>query len=276
LPKPAYHIHCRDTIEALEDLSGSGFAADLVISSPPYNIGKAYEARAPLAVYMDWQAEVVQLLSRTIRPGGNLVWQVGNYVDRGEVLPLDYLFIPVMQEAGFKLRNRFMWHFGHGLHAKHRFSGRHETVLWFSHGDGYFHDPRFILPAGQEPPADADISPVVRQAMETGIWDIPNVKHNHPEKLDHPCQFTVAIAERAVLGLSRPGDLVLDPFCGVASAGVAALAHGRFFTGIERHPDYCVAAESRLDATLEGSAKWRPHDLEVARPRVAVDGGPGF
>ena len=92
------------------------------------------------------------------------------------------------------------------------------------------------------------------------VWNIPNVKSNHVEKTEHPCQFPVGLIERFVLSLTNPGDLVFDPFAGVASAGVAAALHQRRFWGCELMPSYAKTGVERLQETLEGSAKYRPHD----------------
>lgn len=245
---------------------------DLVISSPPYNIGKVYETREPLEDYRKWQAEVFDEILARLKPGGHFCWQVGTFVDNGGILPLDYLFIPLMNEKGLVLRNRFIWHFEHGLHAKTRFSGRHETVLWATRaGDDFAYDPNVILPYGAPKPAGfEDLPTAIREALETDVWDIPNVKHNHPEKIEaagHPCQMPVAIGERLVLGLTKPGDLIFDPFAGLASTGVAALVHGRSFLGIERDEGFAAAARARLDDALAGTVRWRPHDQPVIRPK---------
>lgn len=252
---------------------------DLVISSPPYNIGKAYENVAELDVYVRWQSQVIKALVHNMRDGASFVWQVGNYVNKGEIVPLEYVQIRSLLEAGLKLRNRYIWHFGHGLHARHRFSGRHESVLWLTKGDGFYFDPKIMLPAGAPLPADtSDIAPHVLDGMVSGLWDIPNVKHNHVEKVlgGHPCQFPVGLAERVVLGLSRPGELVVDPFAGVGSAGVAAIAHGRDFIGIDRDQRYCALATERLEGVASGETRWRPHDLPVERPKPLEETGLEF
>ena len=70
---------------------------------------------------------------------------------------------------------------------------------------------------------------------ETQIWDIPNVKANHPEKTIHPCQFPVELVERCVLALTNKNDIVYDPFAGVGSTLVAALKNGRRAQGTGVH-----------------------------------------
>ena len=101
----------------------------LIVSSPPYNLGKEYEKQVKLQKYLDWQKEVLQELVRVCHDQGSLVWQVGNFVDNGEVFPLDIYFYPIFKELGLKLRNRIIWHFDHGLHASKRFSGRYEVII---------------------------------------------------------------------------------------------------------------------------------------------------
>src|SRR5690606_5398100 len=90
------------------------------------------------------------------------------------------------------------------------------------------------------------------------VWNIPNVKSNHVEKTEHPCQFPVGLIERLVLSMSREGDLVFDPFAGVASAGVAARLHGRRFWGCELDEGFAATGLERLRQTDEGSVRFRP------------------
>src|SRR5215213_6970906 len=124
-----------DCLETLLTLPDS--FAKLVITSPPYNIGKAYEKTTALDQYLDSLRPAIEQIIRVLSPDGSLCWQVGNYVEDGEVFPLDIHFYPLFKRRGFRLRNRIIWHFAHGLHASKRFSGRYETLLWFTKGGRY-------------------------------------------------------------------------------------------------------------------------------------------
>lgn len=104
----------------------------LVISSPPYNIGKIYEKRTKLQNYLSVYTDLARAIYKSLADDGSVCWQVGNYVENGEVFPLDIYFYNIFKDAGFQLRNRIIWHFEHGLHASKRFSGRYETILWFT------------------------------------------------------------------------------------------------------------------------------------------------
>lgn len=109
----------------------------LVVTSPPYNIGKEYEKRLHLDLYLRQQAQVVAECARALSPRGSICWQVGNYVDNGAIVPLDAVLYPIFAGLGLKMRNRIIWHFEHGLHCSRRFSGRYETIIWFTKSDDY-------------------------------------------------------------------------------------------------------------------------------------------
>ena len=257
----------------------------LVVTSPPYNIGKSYETRTSLGKYIDFMKPVLQEIARVLSPAGSLCWQTGNYVYSGEVYPLDMYFYPLFKSMGLKLRNRIVWKFNHGLHASKRFSGRYETILWFTKSDSYTFnlDPVRIPsmypgkrhfkgdkkgqpsgnPLGKNP---SDVWNIVQQDWETGIWDIPNVKANHPEKTGHPCQFPVELVERCVLALTDKGDIVLDPYCGVGSTLIAAAKHGRRAIGAERMQEYVFTASDRLKRLSKGTLKMRPLGKPVHVP----------
>ena len=109
----------------------------LIVTSPPYNLGKEYESRTPLDAYVEAQERVIRECVRLLHPKGSICWQVGNYVKNGEIIPLDTVLYPVFQAQGLKLRNRIVWCFGHGLHCTKRLSGRYETINWWTKGDDY-------------------------------------------------------------------------------------------------------------------------------------------
>lgn len=98
------------------------------------------------------------------------------------------------------------------------------------------------------------------------IWDVPNVKSNHPEKLNHPCQYPVELAERCVLALTDKGDTVYDPFAGVGSTLVAALKNERKALGSERVKEYVDAGNERIDRLREGTLITRPIYRAICKP----------
>jgi len=243
---------------------------DLVVTSPPYNLGKEYEKREALEHYLEWQKSIIDEIVPRLKPTGSLCWQVGNFIANGQILPLDIEMAPIFKAHGLKMRNRIIWTFGHGLHTKRRFSGRYEVVLWYTKGDDYTFDLDAVRIPAKYPgkryfkgPKVGELSGNPLGKNPEDVWDIPNVKNNHCEKTEHPCQFPVGLIERLVLALTKTGDLVFDPFAGVGSAGVAAAIHGRRFLGCELMERYAEIGLNRIQAAIEGRAIYRPHDKPV-------------
>lgn len=258
----------------------------LIMTSPPYNLGKKYENKSSFDEYLDYFRVLIPKLSKILIEGGSICWQVGNYVKNGEVFPLDMFFYDIFRSVNFKLRNRIIWHYGHGLHATNRFSGRYETILWFTKGDNYTFnlDPvrvpskypgkRYYKgkkkgqpsgnPKGKNP---SDIWQKLTEDWEEGVWDIPNVKALHVEKTNHPCQFPVELAERCVLALTDKGELVFDPFAGVGSSLIAAIKQERRAMGCEKEKEYVLIARERIDALCNGTLQVRPLDKPIHQPK---------
>lgn len=257
----------------------------LVISSPPYNIGKSYESRTALETYLDGIEPILTELARVLSERGSLCWQVGNYVWKSEIFPLDMFYYPIFKKLGLKLRNRVIWHFDHGLHCSKRFSGRYETLLWFTKSDEYtfnldkvrvpskypgklhYKGPNRGLPSGNPLGKNpSDIWTVVEQAWETLMWNIPNVKCNHPEKTSHPCQFPIELVQRCVLAFTNQDDWVLDPFAGVGSAMIAGLMHDCRAIGFEIDETYRNEGIARIKRYYDGTLKVRPIGKPVFKP----------
>ena len=130
-----YRYECIDSLQFCKSLPPK--TVKLIITSPPYNIGKEYETKSSIEEYISKLLPVLSECERILADNGSICWQTGNFVDDGEVFPLDIYFYPYFKKLGFLLRNRIIWHFGHGLHCSKRFSGRYETILWFTKTDHY-------------------------------------------------------------------------------------------------------------------------------------------
>jgi adenine-specific DNA-methyltransferase len=268
-----WYLHagdCRDFIEALPDES-----VQLVITSPPYNIGKKYEKKTRIEEYLALQADVIEKCARVLSSSGSICWQVGNHMrGRNEILPLDIPIYGIFDSLGFKLRNRIVWHFEHGLHCQNRFSGRYEVLLWFTKSDDYTFNVDEVRVPQKYPgkryfkgPKVGELSGNPLGKNPSDVWVFPNVKHNHPEKTSHPCQFPVELADRMVLATTRPGDIVMDPFAGVSSTICAALLRGRRGCGAEIIPEYVNISKQRIQQALNSTLPVRPTGKPVYQPR---------
>lgn len=278
-------IGCNDVLDFLKDIKEP--IATLIVTSPPYNIGKIYEKRSELDNYLDWQYEVLKECNRILKANGSICWEIGNYIEKGEVFPLDVYFYNILKnKLKLKCRNRIIWHFGHGLHASKRFSGRYETILWFTKSDDYVFNLDAVRipskypgkthykgpkkgkpscnPLGKNP---SDVWQIICQEWEDELWDIPNVKSNHPEKTIHPCQFPIELIERLVLALTNEGDIVFDPFCGVGSSLIASILHNRRAIGVDKEELYIKICYERLISAYRGTLKRRYIGTPIYEPK---------
>ena len=256
-----FHGSCLNLLQDIPDRS-----IQLIITSPPYNIGKEYEKKLKLDTYIAQQEAVIRECVRCLSDTGSICWQVGNYVNKGSITPLDILLFPIFRDLGLVMRNRIIWHFEHGLHCSKRFSGRYETIIWFTRdiknyvfnldpvrvpqkypAKKYFKGPK----AGQY-----SCNPLGKNPGD--VWDIPNVKSNHVEKTEHPCQFPVELVERLVLSMTNTGDWVLDPFLGTGTSIIAAIRHKRKGAGAETEQKYVDIARKRVQGAIDGTLKTRP------------------
>jgi len=268
---------CQDNLTFMRLLKSRSIK--LIVTSPPYNIGKVYEAKAPIEAYLQAQARTIAECVRVLHPQGSICWQIGNHVQNGEIFPLDIVLYPVFREHGLKLRNRIIWHFEHGLHCSKRLSGRYETILWFTKGDDYTFNLDPIRVPSKYPgkkyfkgPKAGQLSCNPLGKNPSDVWIFPNVKNNHVEKTIHPCQFPVELVERLVLSLTNEGDAVFDPYMGVGSTMVAALKHHRTAYGCDIVQRYVDIAWDRVSALQEGQLRTRPMNRPVYDPKKPYGG----
>ncbi|MFH1761757.1 MAG: site-specific DNA-methyltransferase [bacterium] len=246
----------------------------LIVTSPPYNIGKEYEKSTTLDKYIKQQSIIIRECERVLSETGSICWQVGNFVKNSSIIPIDTILYPVFTELNLIMRNRIIWHFEHGLHCSKRLSGRYETIIWYTRktkdyvfnldpiripqkypGKKYFKGPK----AGQY-----SCNPLGKNPGD--FWSIPNVKNNHVEKTEHPCQFPVELIERLVLSLTNENNWVLDPFLGVGTSVIAAILHKRCGVGAEINENYIKIANERINKTIKGELRTRPMNKPIYEP----------
>ena len=270
-------VACTDNISFMGRLPNGMFK--LIVTSPPYNLGKSYEYKSSLDAYISDQERVIDECVRLLDDSGSLCWQVGNFVENGEIVPIDTLLYPLFQQRGLKLRNRIVWHFGHGLHCSNRLSGRYETINWWTKADNYTWNLDPIRVPSKYPnkkhfkgPNAGKLSGNPKGKNPSDVWEFPNVKSNHPEKTVHPCQFPVELVERLVLSLTDEGDSVFDPYVGVGTTVIAALKHNRRGIGCEIMREYVDIAQQRLKALEAGTLRTRPMGKPIYDPTLPNGG----
>jgi len=253
---------------------------DLVVTSPPYCMGKSYEnPKDDINTFITQHKELIPEVYRVLKDGGSMCWQIGYHVKDSVTTPLDYIIYDIINNQLSKsikdnliFRNRIIWTFGHGLNRTQSFSGRHEVILWFTKGEKYYFDLDSIrvpqkYPGKRHYKGDnkGKLSGNPLGKNPSDVWDIPNVKANHIEKTEHPCQFPVAIPQRLIKALTPGGGVVFDPFTGSGTSGVASILEKRMFIGSELSSEYYLVAIERMKDALTGGIQYR-EDKPVIEP----------
>lgn len=260
---------CLDLLAKIPDGS-----VDLTFTSPPYCMGKEYEATKNVEDFVELHRIVLPEVIRATKDGGSICWQVGYHVNDGCITPLDYLVHHILcQIPSLVLRNRIVWTFGFGLNSRNRLSGRHEVILWYTKGEDYFFNVDAVRIPQKYPGkrhykgekrGEPSCNPLGKNPGD--VWDIPNVKANHIEKTDHPCQFPIGLVQRAIKAFCPARGLVLDPYSGSGTTGAAAMLEGRRFVGAEIRKKYYSLSFTRIRESQHKRLRYRPHDLPVMPP----------
>jgi adenine-specific DNA-methyltransferase len=276
LGKLSVRLKLQDAFEFLTELERG--SVDLIVSSPPYCMGREYDTSNRVEDFIADHERLAPLLVAALKDGGSLCWQVGHHVNNGVLVPLDALVYQIFsQQKNLFLRNRIVWTFGHGVHASRRFSGRHETILWFTKGENYEFDLDAVRVPQKYPgkrhykgPNKGDFSCNPLGKNPSDVWEIPNVKSRHVEKTKHPCQFPVALVQRLVRALTKPRELVADPFMGSGSSAIAAALEGRRFVGCDIKKIYVSIAKNRVAQARVGSLNYRKLERPIYEPNATT------
>jgi DNA modification methylase len=239
-----------DVVERLSDVRSA--SVDLVIADPPYGIPKNFglqDSYKDIESWIEWSQKWLAECKRVLKPTGSLlVYGIHNF--------LCYVQVELYRIKMHYVR-QLIWHYENGFCGHSKLPrATYEPLLWFSKSKDFYFDPI------REPYKSTDRlkykvikngkvwQPNPNGRIVGDIWNIPTLagRRFSKEKVNHPTQKPIALCDRLVTHLSRPGDVVLVPFAGSGSECVSAYRLGRHFIGIEINPDYCALAEKRLNA----------------------------
>jgi modification methylase len=251
-PSDADRILIGDCIAELARLPAQ--SVDLIFADPPYNLQLQGDLKRPddsrvdavdddwdkfasFSAYDDFTRAWLAACRRVMKPTATL-WVIGSYHNIFRVGA-------ILQDLQFWILNDVVWRKSNPMpnFRGRRFTNAHETLIWAARdpgGKGYTFNYE-ALKAGNE---DVQMRSDWTIALCTGE---ERLKANDGKKL-HPTQKPEALLARVILASSRPGDLVLDPFCGTGTTGAVAKRLGRCFIGIEREASYAAAAQARIAA----------------------------
>jgi len=249
-PECVNRIFCKsaEDMAELPDLS-----VHLVVTSPPYNVGKTYDANLTLDEYRAFLRRVMAEVLRVLVPGGRLFLNIAN-LGRRPYLPLHAFIIQDLLELGFLMRGEIIWDKGASAGpstawgswaspANPTLRDTHEYILVFSK-ETFARPAKAVLPPERRPTITAE------EFLEftKSVW---RFGAEPATKVGHPAPFPVELPYRCIQLYTYAGEVVLDPFMGSGTTAVAALKTGRRYVGYEVDPAYCRLAEKRIAA--EGS-----------------------
>lgn len=248
-------IYNVDSLMALPQLPEQ--CVQLSITSPPYNIGKAYESIMPISEYVDWCEKWMTELFRISTQNGAFMLNLGYFEvpGRGRAVPISYL---LWDKSPFYMQQEVVWHYEAGVASKKYLSPRNEKFIWYVRDkENYIfnldpiRDPNVKYP-NQKKHGKLRCNPLGKNPGD--VWCYPKVtsgkNRSSKERTNHPAQFPVSVIEKFVLGMSNPDDIILDPFVGSGSTCIAALKHKRKVIGFELSAEYCEIAKQRVETYL--------------------------
>ncbi|MFX0102479.1 MAG: DNA-methyltransferase [Candidatus Hodarchaeota archaeon] len=244
---------CRQ-MDVLPDCS-----VDLMITSPPYNTTKVYDADLTLNEYMQFIGEVLEEVFRVLKLGGIIAFNIAN-VGRKPYLPLDCYVIQLLGEIGFWVMDEVCWNKGASA------GGSCAWGSWKSASNPSLRDIHEYIIIAMKPSVDNStfrISEKINEFVDSLerrpiSFEIGELFSNHwsfntesAKRVNHPAPFPVELPYRVMLLLSEEGDLVLDPFMGSGTVAIAALASRRHYIGYEIDAEYVEIARKRIVDFIE-------------------------
>lgn len=251
--EPGFILYNIDCLAALRRISEKISPVALTVTSPPYNIGKEYEKQTPQHSFVTWCTQWLKAVYGATDEKGALWLNLG-YLEvpsKGLCVPIAYL---LWDKSAFYLLQEVVWHYSAGVSTRKRLSPRNEKWLFYVKNPAAYtfnlddiRDPNVKYPH-QKKNGKYRCHPLGKNPSD--VWRYPKVttgkNRSSKERTPHPAQFPLCIVERIIRVSSNHGDIVLDPFAGSCSAGLAAYGLGRIFLGFEVRRDYCRMSVKRF------------------------------
>ena len=235
-------IYCKSS-ENMDEIPDN--SVHLMITSPPYNVGKEYDEDLTLDEYLDLLTRVFEQSYKKLVTGGRACINIAN-IGRKPYIPLHAMIIEIMLNLGFLMRGEIIWDksasaggscaWGSWMSASNPvLRDYHEYILVFSK-DSYSKNKK------QEKRDTIGHDEFIQWTQS--VWTFPAV---NAKKIGHPAPFPVELPHRLINLYSYEGDVVLDPFCGSGSTCIAAIRNNRRYIGYDIKEEYIELSNRRID-----------------------------
>ncbi len=220
---------------------------DLIITDPPFNIGKKYDSygdNLKFEEYLDWCHQWLNECIRLLKPHGSIY--LFNY-------PENNAYLKTYLDKKMQFRRWLTWHYHTNTgHSKKNYTRTQHSILFYTKNDAYVFNKDDVAQPYKNP-TDKRIQKLIAQGKNgTGPYDVfifNIVKNVSKEKTEHIAQLPLGLVEIFVKASSKPGHLVFDPFMGSGTTAVAAKKNGRDYLGCEISKKYWQIIKNRLRDT---------------------------
>ena len=227
--------------ESMDDLPDRSL--HLMVTSPPYNVGKDYDDDLSMDDYLDLLSNVLSETHRVLVDGGRACVNIAN-IGRKPYIPLHAYIIQIASEIGFYMRGEIIW--DKGMSGSSTAWGS-----WMSPSNPTLRDTHEYILVFQKPPFgrkrieghEPTISRDDFLEHTKSMWTFPPTS---AKRAQHPAPFPVELPRRLIDLYTFSNEVVLDPFMGSGATAIAAVELGRSFVGYEISPDYVAIARARL------------------------------
>ena len=238
-------IFCK-TSENMEELPDN--SVHLMVTSPPYNVGKEYDENLTLQEYRQFLKRVWKEVYRVLVPGGRACINIAN-LGRKPYIPLHAFIVEDMLELGFLMRGEIIWNkasssspstaWGSWLSAANpTLRDIHEYILIFSKG---------MFSRRNVHKRQSTISQEEFLELTKSVWTFPA---ESARKVGHPAPFPIELPYRLIQLYTFDEEVILDPFIGSGQAAIAAIKANRHFVGYDISEEYLKLAERRIKEFL--------------------------
>lgn len=236
-----------DCLKKLKKISNN--SVDLIVTDPPFNIGKKYgkyKDNLPHEKYIKWCKQWLTECIRVLKPTGSLY--LFNY-------PRNNAYLAPFLDKQLKFRRWMTWHYPTNTgHSKRNYTRTQHSILFYTKSDKYTFNRKEIAQPYKNP-NDKRIKELIKNGSNGrapyDVFHFNIVKNVSKDKTSHPCQLPKELVKIFIKASSKPGDWVLDPFAGSFTVNVAAKEIGRNSIGIELNPKFVIIGRKRLSNTEE-------------------------
>lgn len=238
-------VLCKNS-ENLKQIPDS--SVNLMVTSPPYNVGKDYDKDLYLEEYVSMLERVFAETYRLLTNGGRACINIAN-VGRKPYIPYHKFIIDAMLKNGFLMRGEVIWEKGAGAGTSTAWGS------WLSASNPVLRDTHeyiLIFSKGKFNRISKDRqSTITRDEFLEYTKSVWSFKPERAKTVNHPAPFPVELPHRCIQLYTFKGDIVFDPFCGSGSTAIAAINSNRHYLMVDSNSDYVKTAKSRIKTALK-------------------------